>query len=143
MSPHATTNGVHANGTNGVHNTLETSGASRPLTPGIYAPIPTFFDSDTEELDLESFTTHVVRVAKAGVGPLLAGSMGEAHHLTHYERVSLIKSAREGGREGEADAYAWAYVEAGRAERHVEAVGPPVPTTKCDGMPILHPGHTH
>ncbi|KAL7281183.1 LOW QUALITY PROTEIN: hypothetical protein ACG7TL_004491 [Trametes sanguinea] len=98
-----------ANGANG------TSGASRPLTPGIYAPIPTFFHSDTEDLgecasrkkvvdneltsvrypaDIDSFTTHVVRVAKAGVGPLLAGSMGEAHHLTHAERVTLIKAAR-------------------------------------------------
>lgn len=33
-------------------------------------------------------------MASAGVGPLLAGSMGEAHHLTRSERVTLIKSAR-------------------------------------------------
>lgn len=44
--------------------------------------------------DLESFTTHVVRVAKAGVRPLLTGSMGEAHHLTHSERTILITAAR-------------------------------------------------
>ena len=35
-----------------------------------------------------------MRVAKAGVGPLLSGSMGEAHHLTHSERITLIRSAR-------------------------------------------------
>ena len=33
-------------------------------------------------------------MAKAGVRPLLAGSMGEAHHLTHAERITLIKAAR-------------------------------------------------
>ena len=27
--------------------------------------------------------------------PLLAGSMGEAHHLSHSERVTLIKAARQ------------------------------------------------
>ncbi|EIN07289.1 dihydrodipicolinate synthetase [Punctularia strigosozonata HHB-11173 SS5] len=67
---------------------------SRPLRPGIFAPIPTFFLPDTEDLDIPSFETHVVRLAKAGVGPLLAGSMGEAHHLSHSERVTLIKAAR-------------------------------------------------
>ena len=36
-------NGVHVNGTNGVHK-------SRPLTAGIYAPIPTFFLPETEDL---------------------------------------------------------------------------------------------
>lgn len=33
-------------------------------------------------------------MASAGVGPLLAGSMGEAHHLSHSERATLIKCAR-------------------------------------------------
>lgn len=27
--------------------------------------------------------------------PVVCGSMGEAHHLTHDERVSLFKAARE------------------------------------------------
>ncbi|KAI0636986.1 dihydrodipicolinate synthetase [Trametes polyzona] len=67
----------------------------RPLQPGIYAPIPTFFAPDTEDLDLTSFSSHVVRLAKAGVRPLLSGSMGEAHHLSHAERVALIKAARQ------------------------------------------------
>ncbi|TBU40911.1 dihydrodipicolinate synthetase [Dichomitus squalens] len=81
-------NGVHVNGTNGVPK-------SRPLTAGIYAPIPTFFLPETEDLDIPTFTSHVLRVAKAGVRPLLAGSMGEAHHLSHSERVTLIKAARQ------------------------------------------------
>ncbi|OBZ66559.1 L-threo-3-deoxy-hexylosonate aldolase [Grifola frondosa] len=45
--------------------------------------------------DLQSFTSHVVRAAKAGVQPLIAGSMGEAVHLTHSERTTLIKAARK------------------------------------------------
>lgn len=46
-------------------------------------------------LDLPSFKAHVVRVAGAGVGPLIAGSMGEAIHLSHSERVTLIQAARK------------------------------------------------
>lgn len=90
---------------------------SRTLKPGIYAPIPTFFLPASEDLgkdhrlhsvplttwalttisgtDLRSFESHVVRLAKAGVTPLLAGSMGEAPHLTHEERTTLIKVARQ------------------------------------------------
>ena len=41
-----------------------------------------------------TFEGHVVRLAKAGVYPLLAGSMGEAIHLSHDERQVLIKAAR-------------------------------------------------
>ncbi|EKM54021.1 uncharacterized protein PHACADRAFT_257602 [Phanerochaete carnosa HHB-10118-sp] len=78
----------HTNGVNGV-------AGSRVLKPGIYAPIPTFFVPDTEDLDLESFAAHVVRLAKANVRPLIAGSMGEGIHLTHSERAVLIKTARK------------------------------------------------
>ncbi|KAI0780953.1 dihydrodipicolinate synthetase [Trametes elegans] len=67
----------------------------RPLQPGIYAPIPTFFVRETEDLDLPPFASHIVRLAKAGVKPLLLGSMGEAHHLSHAERTTLIKAARQ------------------------------------------------
>lgn len=87
---------------------------SRVLKPGIYAPIPSFFLPDSEDLgaptpfalsrrallisscaDLDSFSAHVVRLAKANVRPLVAGSMGEAIHLTHSERATLIKTARK------------------------------------------------
>ena len=102
-------NGAHTNGTNGV------SKVSRPLTAGIYAPIPSFFDVETEDLgkhvrmlyayrilltnpghraDVQTFASHIVRLARAGVRPVIAGSMGEAHHLSHHERITLIKAAR-------------------------------------------------
>ncbi|KAI9064422.1 dihydrodipicolinate synthetase [Trametes sanguinea] len=71
------------------------SSVVRPLQPGIYAPIPTFFAPETEDLDLQAFSSHIIRLAKAGVRPLLSGSMGEAHHLSPAERVTLIKTARQ------------------------------------------------
>jgi len=80
-------NGV-VNGSNGA------SHHSRRLRPGIFAPIPTFFLPGSEDLDLPSLAAHVVRAALAGVGPLVSGSMGEAHHLSHTERVQVIKTTR-------------------------------------------------
>lgn len=44
--------------------------------------------------DLPSFEKHVLHIAQAGVGPLLAGTNGEAIHLLHDERITLIKAAR-------------------------------------------------
>ncbi len=43
---------------------------------------------------METFKTHVVKVATAGVGVVISGTMGEAHHLTASERSALIKAAR-------------------------------------------------
>ncbi|KAF4578816.1 hypothetical protein EYR36_000623 [Pleurotus pulmonarius] len=80
-----------ANGTNGIAN----GHLTRPLRPGIYAPVPTFFLPETEDLDIPSFEKQVIRLADAGVGPLLAGSMGEAHHLSHAERITLVQAARK------------------------------------------------
>ncbi|KAL7283380.1 hypothetical protein ACG7TL_002810 [Trametes sanguinea] len=75
---------------------LEIAPSSTPRPPpGIYAPIPTFFTPETEDLDLQAFSSHIIRLAKAGVRPLLSGSMGEAHHLSPAERVTLIKTARQ------------------------------------------------
>lgn len=98
----SSSNGSHpSNGTNGVANGVEgehiTNGvvSSRTLKPGVFAPIPTFFLEGSEDLDLKSFSAHVERVAKAGVVPLIAGSMGEAPHLTHSERTTIIQAARE------------------------------------------------
>lgn len=65
----------------------------RSLRPGIYAPLPCFFD-ENEELDLTSYKKHVQFVAKGGVLPVVSGSMGEAIHLSREERISLIKTAR-------------------------------------------------
>jgi 4-hydroxy-2-oxoglutarate aldolase len=87
----------------------------RSLNPGIFAPVPTFFAPQSQDLgqslrqlssfrsfellfsflDLNAFESHVLRIARAGVGLTIAGTMGEATHLTHPERVVLIKTARK------------------------------------------------
>ena len=38
-----------------------------PLRHGIYAPTMTFFDPETEELDIPVIKKHAVRLAKAGL----------------------------------------------------------------------------
>ncbi len=52
--------------------------ANRALRPGIYAPVPTFFTPD-EELDLVSFSKHIVRLASCGVYPVISGSTVSRH----------------------------------------------------------------
>lgn len=81
---------VSINGING-HATTR-----RPLLPGIYAPTMTFFDPDTDELDIASIKRHAVRLAEAGlVGLVTMGSNGEAVHLSNAEKVTVTKATRE------------------------------------------------
>ncbi|KAL7409925.1 dihydrodipicolinate synthetase [Mrakia frigida] len=67
----------------------------RSLGQNVWAPIPTFFLPVSEDLDVPTFVAHVVYLAKAGLYPVIAGSMGEAHHLSPSERITLITSARK------------------------------------------------
>jgi dihydrodipicolinate synthase/N-acetylneuraminate lyase len=46
-------------------------------------------------VDVKQFKEHVVKLAKIGMQPVVCGSMGEAFHLSHDERVILFKAARE------------------------------------------------
>lgn len=45
-------------------------------------------------LDVATFRKHVVRLAQGGMQPVVCGSMGEAHHLSHDERATLFREAR-------------------------------------------------
>ncbi|KAJ5627814.1 dihydrodipicolinate synthase [Penicillium lividum] len=65
----------------------------RPLRPGVYAPLPTFFD-DNQELDYETYKIHLLNLATKGMVPVCAGSLGEAVHLSFEERTSLIRFIR-------------------------------------------------
>lgn len=63
---------------------------------GIYAPTMTFFDKETEELDIPTIKKHAVRLAQAGlVGLVTMGSNGEAVHLTKEEKTAVTKATRE------------------------------------------------
>ncbi|KAJ6033670.1 uncharacterized protein N7446_008036 [Penicillium canescens] len=65
------------------------------LRPGVYAPTMTFFDAQTEDLDIASIRRHAVRLAKAGlVGLVTMGSNGEAVHLTREERMTVTRETR-------------------------------------------------
>ncbi|PBP24464.1 putative 4-hydroxy-2-oxoglutarate aldolase(Mitochondrion) [Diplocarpon rosae] len=68
----------------------------RPLLPGIYAPTMTFFDPETEDLDIPSIKWHAIRLAQAGlVGLVTMGSNGEAVHLSSAERTAVTAATRE------------------------------------------------
>lgn len=67
---------------------------SPPILPkGIYTPLPTFFHDD-ESLDLATLERHVKFTASAGTIPVLAGSLGEAVHLSPQERQRMLRTAR-------------------------------------------------
>ena len=78
------------NGANG-------SSASRtPLRHGIYAPTMTFFDKQTEDLDIATIKKHAIRLAEAGlVGLVTMGSNGEAVHMTREEKAAVTRATRE------------------------------------------------
>ncbi|KAM3067321.1 L-threo-3-deoxy-hexylosonate aldolase [Clarireedia jacksonii] len=76
----------------------QTTGSStrRPLQDGIYAPTMTFFDPETEDLDIPSIKKHAVRLAEAGlVGLVTMGSNGEAVHLSRDEKAAVTRATRE------------------------------------------------
>lgn len=68
----------------------------RMLRPGVYAPVLTPFKKDKDqEVDFERFKLGVARLAKAGVGLVLSGTLGEATLLTRDERRGLVEVACE------------------------------------------------
>lgn len=84
--------------TNGYTNGATSPRANQrtPLRPGIYSPIMTFFDPETEEVDLPTTKKHAVRLAKAGlVGLVTMGSNGEAVHLSRAEKAAITRATRE------------------------------------------------
>ena len=61
---------------------------------GIYVPAVAFFHDD-ETLDLDAMRAHLTRLARAAVdGLVIQGSNGEAMHLTHDERLQVLRLAR-------------------------------------------------
>lgn len=70
--------------------------ARRPLPCGVYAPTMTFFDPETEDIDIPSIKKHSVRLVRAGlVGLVTMGSNGEAAHCTREEKLAVTKATRE------------------------------------------------
>lgn len=62
---------------------------------GVYTPITTFFHEDYT-LDLKTQVQHAKFLYDNGIqGLVVAGSMGEAAHLSSHERYTLVKTLRE------------------------------------------------
>ncbi|KAK3326536.1 hypothetical protein B0H66DRAFT_573956 [Apodospora peruviana] len=83
-----------SNGTNGASNGHRAS--RRPLPCGIYAPTMTFFDPETEDLDIPTIKKHAERLVKDGLAGLVTmGSNGEAAHCTREEKLAVTQATRE------------------------------------------------
>lgn len=68
----------------------------RPLPCGIYAPTMTFFDPETEELDIPIIKKHAVRLVRDGLAGLVTmGSNGEAAHCTREEKAAVTQATRQ------------------------------------------------
>lgn len=68
----------------------------RPLPCGIYAPTMTFFDPETEDLDIPTIKRHAERLVRDGlVGLVTMGSNGEAVHCTREEKLAVTQATRE------------------------------------------------
>jgi 4-hydroxy-2-oxoglutarate aldolase len=67
---------------------------------GVYTPLVIFFNED-ESLNLEATKSHVLRMAEGEVaGLVIQGSNGEAPHLLHDERQTLVRTIRSALRNG-------------------------------------------
>jgi 4-hydroxy-2-oxoglutarate aldolase len=65
------------------------------LKPGVYAPVLVPFSHDgNENILFDAFLLQVKRLAAAGVGLVISGTLGEATLLTRDERRDLVKAAR-------------------------------------------------
>ena len=95
MSPISTTNGPETV-TNGSYTNGHGTRARTPLRAGIYSPTMTFFNPDTEDLDIPTIKKHAVRLAQAGlVGLVTMGSNGEAVHMNRQEKTLVTRATRE------------------------------------------------
>ncbi|KAF4633766.1 hypothetical protein G7Y89_g4354 [Cudoniella acicularis] len=73
---------------------ISKSKETRELRPGVYGPLPTFFD-DNQEIDFVSYKKHLLNLASKGIVPVCSGSLGEAVHLNYDERKRVIRFIRE------------------------------------------------
>lgn len=72
------------------------------LRPGVYAPVLTpFVEDNGQDLDLQAFRAGVLRLALAGIGLVLSGTLGEGNLLSRSEKSTLVKVAKGVLRENE------------------------------------------
>lgn len=71
--------------------------ATQPRVPtaGVWAPAVTFFDPETDNLDLTSQTKYYKFLSQHLTGLVILGTNAETFMLTREERATLLKTARE------------------------------------------------
>ena len=69
---------------------------SQPRVPtaGVWAPAVTFFDPDTDNLDLDAQTKYYKYLSHHLTGLVILGTNAETFMLTREERATLLKTAR-------------------------------------------------
>ena len=50
-----------------------------------YCPLVTPFKAETEQVDYEAWTTHVLNIAKTGMGLVVYGTNGEGIYKNHVK----------------------------------------------------------
>ncbi|KAK5123389.1 hypothetical protein LTR85_002821 [Meristemomyces frigidus] len=68
---------------------------SKVPPPGVWAPAITFFDPETDELDLASQAKYYKYLSQHLTGLVILGTNAETFLLTRDERATLLKTARE------------------------------------------------
>ena len=73
-----------------------TDDSPRPRVPssGVWAPTVTFFDPDTDELDLDAQTRYFQYLARHLTGLVVLGTNSETMLLTREERAAMLRAAR-------------------------------------------------
>lgn len=71
------------------------SASSNVPPPGVWAPAITFFDPESDELDLASQTKYYKYLSQHLTGLVILGTNAETFLLTREERATLLKTARE------------------------------------------------
>ena len=64
-------------------------------TPGVWAPAITFFNPETDELDLDAQTKYYKYLSQYLTGLVILGTNAETFLLTRDERTTLLTTARE------------------------------------------------
>lgn len=67
----------------------------RVPTAGIWAPAVTFFNPQTDSLDLDAQTKYYSYMSKHLTGLVILGTNAETFMLTREERATLLKTARQ------------------------------------------------
>ena len=64
--------------------------------PGVWCPAVTFFNPETDELDLDAQATYYSYLSQSGLtGLVILGTNAETFLLTREERATLLKTARQ------------------------------------------------